>query len=138
MLSQKWGEDVAYLNNQRSLSDLAWCLLSAFVSQLCAKSFSTGTQTTFFLGSCDFGEGGCSVWIQDPKEVLWELVKFHICEREYIEYVELYIWLLMGCVSNSFKTAWPKEFISTNADDFKALKDYMVLSFRVFLITETF
>lgn len=29
----------------------------------------------------------------------------------------------MGCISNSLKTAWPKEFISTDADDFKGAKE---------------
>lgn len=47
--------------------------------------------------------------------------------KEKIEYVE-YIWLLVGCISNSLKTAWPKELISIiSAVDFKALKDYIVI-----------
>lgn len=29
----------------------------------------------------------------------------------------------MGCISNSLKTAWPKELISTAADDFKGAKE---------------
>lgn len=42
----------------------------------------------------------------------------------------------MGCISSSLKKAWPKEFLSTGADDLKALKDYIAVSFRMFLKTE--
>lgn len=39
---------MAHWNNQRSLPDLASSLFSASTHQLCAKSFSTGTQITFY------------------------------------------------------------------------------------------
>lgn len=54
------------------------------------------------------------------KKFLLVLITF---VKDKIEYVELYIWLLMGCISNSLKTAWPKELISTDADDFEGAKE---------------
>ena len=116
---------------------MAWSLFSASVSQLCAKSSCTGTQITLFLGSCDFGEDGGSVWILNPKEeVLWALVKFHIGERE--NRVCRIIHLAVNGMHIKFlKDNLAKELISTGADDFKALKDCIVISFRMFLITET-